>query len=249
MKYNELGLEENRRLKGPYGKQLLRTMHRSTAVLQWRNLYSDEPPSHGSMFFVNTGSALLAITARHVYEAYVASAANDPKVTCQINNIRFDPGERLICSGVDCDVATFALRPAELTELERITIPWPPVIPKVGQTVLIAGFPGFARTCPAPQHVDFFNYLAITPVDSVSDRDISWAKPPSEELVDILEKGLPPDGLDLAGMSGGPVAILQENAGIVSWAISGIIYESHQTLEITKAVRADVVKPDGTVGC
>ena len=31
------------------------------------------------MFFANTGAALLAITVRHIHEAYVASAANDPK--------------------------------------------------------------------------------------------------------------------------------------------------------------------------
>jgi hypothetical protein len=46
-------------------------------------------------------------------------------------------------------------------------------------------------------------------------------------------------------MSGGPVAIVIDGGPIFSWALSGVIYESHKSWEILKAVRADVISEDG----
>jgi hypothetical protein len=248
--YGDLDIEERRKLlKGPAGIELLKILARSTAVLEWGDLSNDVAPSHGSMSFADTGEALLGITARHVYEAYVESAARNASITCQINNVRFNPVERLISVGADCDIATFAMRPSELEKIERITIPWPPVIPKVGQLVLFAGLPAAARKSPQPGHVDLGYYIRFADVDSVSDRDISSKKPPNDQLLDILGKGLPPSGYDLGGMSGGPLAVVIENDSILSWRLSGIIYECHPTFEIVKAARADVIRPDGTVDC
>jgi hypothetical protein len=93
-------------------------------------------------------------------------------------------------------------------------------------------------------------YTSLAIVDSVSERDISLVTPPPDQLLDILGKGLPLPGYDLAGMSGGPMAILVETrAGIVKWQLAGIIYECHPTFEILKAARADSIHDDGTVDC
>jgi len=150
--------------------------------------------------------------------------------------------------GRDCDLATFELTQAELRELDRITVPWPPVIPAVGQVVLLAGVSGATKKSPAPGYIDLGYYTAFACVDSVSDRYISSVIPPSDGLLDVLGKGLPPDGYDLGGTSGGPVATLHEGR-IVSWQLSGAICECHPTFNIVKAARADMIKADGAIDC
>jgi hypothetical protein len=97
-------------------------------------------------------------------------------------------------------------------------------------------------------HVDFSFYLAMGAVENVSDSDISWHKPPNENLQDTLGLGLPPPEYNLAGMSGGPVTALFESpSGIASWALAGIIYECQASWEIVKAVRADRIGADGII--
>jgi len=254
-KYNTLDFESRRRLlTGLFGKELVKTISKSTAVLEWFDPSSETVPAHGSMFFADTGieAFILAITARHVYEAYTERSGVNPNLKCQINDLPFSPHARRISLGRDADLATFWLTRAELQILERITIPWPPLIPQVGQDVLLAGMPGIAKTYLAPRtysephQVAFGVYTRLATVNSVNDRDISMVKPPNEFLLDIAEKGLPPPGYDMGGMSGGPVAIIQD-AEIVSWAISGVIYECNSTCEIVKAARADVIEPNGRI--
>jgi hypothetical protein len=247
--YNELTLGTKRQLlQGRFGKELLLTLKKSVVAFHWGIPREGVTCGNGSMFFVDTGKQLLGVTARHVYEAYGSSKSQNSEVICQLNNLRFDPHERFIDCGRTCDVATFTITRAELDILERITVPWPPVIPKEDHAVLFAGIPEQGRTNPKQGYVDFSVYLAMGTVNSTSDSDISMVKPPNDELIDTMECGLPPLGYDLSGMSGGPVAIVQETAfGIVSWSISGIIYENHQEYEIIKAARADCLQEDGSV--
>jgi hypothetical protein len=161
--------------------------------------------------------------------------------------MRFNPKERLICLGTGCDLATFALTPAELAELSKATVPWPPVIPENDGIVPFAGVPGATKESPTPGHVDLGFYTAFAKIDSVNDRDISTVIPSNEMLVDVLGKGLPPPGYDLGGLSGGPVAVLLESAYIMHWALSGVIYECGSRFRILKAVRADIIRTDGVI--
>lgn len=248
MQYNEMSIDERRRLlQGEFGRQLLITMAKSVAAIHWGDRTGFATSNNGSMFFVNTGLRFLGVTARHVYEAFVEQASRNSDLRCQINNLPFDPVHRLLALGRDCDLATFHVTPDEILQLEKITVPWPAVIPNLGHAALLAGMPGIARTNPLRHHVDFGVYVALGVVESVNDRDISLVKRDNSELVDILGKGLPPRGFDLGGMSGGPIALIQENHGIVSWNISGVIYQNHQSFEIMKAVRADLISRDGSI--
>jgi hypothetical protein len=148
----------------------------------------------------------------------------------------------------DTAVATFDILPSELTRLERSTVPWPPSIPLVNKSVLIAGFPGAGKTFTESGALNFGLYHSLTSVDSVSDRDISMIRPPDVEMTDIAGKGMPPRGFDMSGMSGGPViSVLETGAGLVSWALAGAIYECGTNFEITKAVRADLIGEDGII--
>jgi hypothetical protein len=67
-------------------------------------------------------------------------------------------------------------------------------------------------------------------------------------MIDIMGKGFPPDALDIGGMSGGPIVTIQiTSAGILTWNIGAMIYEGHQSFDIIKGMRADLIADDGTV--
>lgn len=122
-----------------------------------------------------------------------------------------------------------------------------PSFPPVNKTVLIGGFPGVGKRLTGSE-LTFGLYFAATSVDSVNERDISMVREPDEEMTDIAGKGLPPRNFELGGMSGGPaIAVLDNDSGILSWRISGVIYECNPSLEITKAARADLIGDDGVI--
>jgi hypothetical protein len=126
--------------------------------------------------------------------------------------------------------------------------PWPPVIPEVGNGVLVCGLPGETRLTPRPGLLDIGYSTALMRVDSVTDRTISMMMQPNEEMIDILGIGLPPPSRHIGGMSGGPVAaVVNSKSGLFSWAIAGVIYEGHQSFDIIQAMRADLIRPDGTL--
>lgn len=242
-------LEERRRfLKGPGGKQLLYALGNSTSAFSWGRPPHDPDHRNGSIFFVNTGRALFGVTAKHVYEKYEQCVVERP-VVCQIDNLVINPIERLVSKGVDCDIATFKITPEELKKLGRMTTPWPPVLPKVDEAVILAGLPGIEKRFPDLGYVDFGKVVLIAQVNSISDREISFVRPPDEDVIDTLGKGLPPRHYDMGGMSGGPMATLLERGGIISWAVSGVISQAHQDLEILKAGRADFIDANGEVTC
>ena len=90
--------------------------------------------------------------------------------------------------------------------------------------------------------------MSVLRIDSVNDTTFSMVMPPNEELHDILGKGLPPREFDIGGMSGGPIAAIQKSPeGLISWWATGIIYEGHQSFEIIKGARADLIDERGIV--
>jgi hypothetical protein len=222
--------------------QLDLIMRRSVSVLHWASAPDDH--RNGSMFFIDTGAGVFGVTAKHVYDEYLSAAA-EKYVLCKVDGMRFDPIERLVSAGVMCDVVTFKISNEELRTLDRLTTPWPPVVPEVGQAVLLAGFPGCEKSFSGSNSIDLRMYAAKWIVDSVSERDISIVRPPDSEVLDIHGKGFPEHQYDFGGMSGGPVVIVIDGGHIFSWALSGVIYELQQSLEIFKAVRADVISEDG----
>jgi hypothetical protein len=48
-------------------------------------------------------------------------------------------------------------------------------------------------------------------------------------------------------MSGGPVVTVLDHSGILSFALSGVIYEYGSEFEVIKAVRADLINEDGSI--
>jgi hypothetical protein len=231
-----------------FGKELINLVEPCVAPLHWQKAGSSEWGS-GSAFFVNTGTALFGITAKHVYDEIAKQVELDRAIVCLLYNFPLtDVRSRLISRGRDCDVATFEILRSEISRLDRRSVPWPPSIPPKGKAVVFGGFPSLGRRLSASGSVVTFGILkASTHVDSLSERDISLVRPPDDEVTDVDGKGLLPRGLDLGGMSGGPVLAVLDGVGIVSWALAGVIYECGTEFEIIKAARADMIGADGVI--
>jgi hypothetical protein len=225
------------------GADYIRKFRSTTASLHWGN-YRGSTLNNGSMFFLYTGKTLFAVTAKHVFEGYMKRAKEQP-VLCQIDRMPFYPEKRLISVGpAGVDIATFSITEEEFEEIGRATVPWPPVIPERGNGVLVCGLPGFSRSNPKEFVVDIGYSTFVMRVDSVSDRTLSMLRQPDEEVIDILGTGIAPLGLDIGGMSGGPVAaIIKDSMGTLSWHISGVVCEGHADYNIVQAMRADLNRP------
>jgi hypothetical protein len=246
--FNELSLVEKAALiRGPFGTALTNVIEPCVAPLYWQKAGSSKARSSGSTFFVDTGTRVFGITAKHVYDAYAGQVEVDSSIVCRLFNLPIDLRSRLISTGRECDIATFEILHSEISRLDIRAVPWPPSIPPCGKSVLLAGFPGIGTRLSDSGTLTFGMVKALTSVDSCNERDISLLRPPDDQVTDVGGKGLPPRGFDMGGMSGGPVMAVLDRMGIISWALAGVIYECHIEFEIIKAVRADVIGEDGVI--
>lgn len=153
-------------LPDPFHKEVLNTMMNSTSAIYWSR--DGRILNNGSAFFVDTGHQLLAVTARHVYHGYLEAALKQP-IFCYIDALRFDPMQRLVSEGKQTDIATFSITRSELKALKKITVPWPPVPPQKGKSILFSGVPAFARSNPEPYQLGFSCYVGTFKVDNVDE--------------------------------------------------------------------------------
>lgn len=246
--------EAKRLMAGNYGRELLRTIASYVAPIFWIAPSSDGPTivANGTVFFLDTGTQILAVTANHVFEGY-CRAKSQGQVRCQILNLDFDPEARLIDQNVDYDIATFRINKEEIqqvsldTKMEKFALQgWPPVVPDVGRGILFAGFPGNERLIVGTQEVNFGVYTAVAVATTVGPQNFTYQIERSY-LIDILGQGIPPAGNDLGGISGGPVLTLIERHNIVSWRLGGVICTAITDMDIIFATRAEVIQPDGRI--
>jgi hypothetical protein len=225
---------------------MMRTIMNSTSAIYW-HCHGGPVLDSGSAFFVRTGDAIFGVTARHVYEQYLASAASEPMV-CQVGSLVIPLEERFIAVGTDVDIATFHVPAAEVADLGNTTVPWPPKVPVEGAGVFVCGLPGFARDMPRAKTVTFKHFVALMCVDSVSDRAISMVRQPDEDMIDVFGRELPPPNMDMGGMSGGPIAVhMNTPMGLTCWFTSAVISEGHQSYDIIHGSRADWINAVGTI--
>ena len=238
-------------LKSGYGRQIISIAASYVSVLFWGtppSLSTEAIINHGSIFFLECGGPPLAVTAAHVYENYWSRKQNNSNLVCQIDNLPFDPENRLIDRDHGLDIATFRIEEQEITRLGKWVhkvdqSEWPPSPPQPGQGVFFAGFP--SRTILDSQSVEYDIHSALLIATVVNDRNII-CQFERDEWVDILGKGLPPKNNWLGGLSGAPLWTLQEKP-IVKWSLGGIISEYSQDFELLYATRPDRIMPDGTL--
>lgn len=237
---------------GGYGKTLLRTAGSYVVPICWPQSSIDREKirlSNGTAFFLKTPRAVFGVTAGHVIRKFLQANALDPRIRCGLldSETEIDLQRDLIAIGSNVDIATFRVSERTIAKLEKHPLTaWPPRVPKIGQGLLYAGFPGQTRERRGPREFSFGLSTGGTPVDHVDDVKVVTSVN-RDELVDTLGLGLPPEDFDFGGMSGGPVLAISET-GIVSWGLAGVIYEgSRLGGGLLYAARATYLQDDGTI--
>jgi len=213
---------------------------------------------NGSAFLVDLGHGVFAVTAAHVFREYLTAKKTAVAIGCQLGNLLFDPETQLICCRNDLDIATFRVSPSEAEQIGKpIVTPgppnWGPLSPEAGHFVFFAGFPAQTRGITADRNFATVPYLAMPEITSVTDRQIA-CRINREKIIDFSGRGLPPEGYDIGGVSGGPLllpTLVREGPveGVV-WRFAGVVVEaaSGEMFEQIIAVRAHYIRPDGQIG-
>jgi len=225
----------------------------------WRRQQRGAPtplePRQGSMFFLDCGQGAFAVTVAHVFEEFLADRQTHRVRSCQIGNIGFNPQERLIASGArhGVDIATFRVTPEEIAATGKRVVQgtdgaWPPP-PNVGEAVFFGGFPGGERIAVAENEVSLGLHSATVPLTDFTEYQLCARMEP-EYWVDVRDLGLPPEGYDLGGVSGGPMLQPVYRDGRWGWRLVGVLSEAvaAQGFERITAVRAHFILPDGRLG-
>ena len=126
---------------------------------------SGESVKSGSVFFLDTGTAIFAVTACHVVEQCFADSKLPTFVQTMIGGrtgvpIYLHLGDRIIDAHHDLDIATFRVTPEELklaghTPLTGFQKSWPPRFPEVNGGITCCGFPGHSRRVQSFHEISF----------------------------------------------------------------------------------------------
>ncbi len=247
-------------VSGNYGKETIRQIANYVAPIFWVKRAEDGSceVNNGSIFFVDAGNGLFAVTAWHVFDKYQAAKESSSEISsCQIGPntfgapgrefVPFDLDTRLIDCDADADIATFQVLPEEMDAIgSTVLTAWPPMTPEKDLGIGFAGFPGRARQFVNPQTLEFGVYSALSVATEINDRLIS-CQIQHEYIVDV--PGFPgiPGEFDTQGLSGGPLLTHVEKNGIYYWCLGGVIREASNKWEIIFASRADRLEADGTI--
>jgi hypothetical protein len=251
--------EEQR--QSPQLKEFWQRMHNSGAEhvswLFWRYesrvLKTPLLPTQGSIFFLDCGRGPFAVTAGHVYDAFLEHRSTYRVRNCQIGNVAFNPEERLIARGRNgLDIATFKIMPEEIAATGKRIVkgndgPWPPP-PHQGEIVFFGGFPGGERDAIGDHEMVFGLHSAMPRLTSFTERQLC-CQLDRTGWIDVRGLGLPAVGYDLGGVSGGPMLKPVFVDGQWTWRLVGVVSEakSIEGFERVIAERAHFILPSGSL--
>ena len=236
-------------------RELLKIAAMYSIPIFWGTKETSQVNNNGTAFILDTGEKRFVVTAAHVYESYLEKKSRGLIDGCQLSNLPFELEEKRIstCSSSSMDIATFDITEQEIQSLKKNVLhgnqrTWPPKKPKTNEAVVIAGFPGHERLKVSNNGYSFGLYCFNTPVSSISDRHFGCALE-RKYWVELFQLELPEEGYDMGGISGAPaLALDSSSAGIVSWRLAGVVYNSSVKLgEIVLVHHAAFIKSDGTV--
>jgi hypothetical protein len=247
-------------LSSGFGMDLLRSGLEFAIPLWW--VFQDQRNAlalrNGSAFLVNRGDGIFAVTAAHVLAEYISAKANADKIVCQLGNVEIDPEARLISRNDNLDIATFRLTEPEAAQIGKaivISEPsiWEPLAPAAGNFAFFAGFPAQTRGITSSGNFITAPYFAMPPISSVTEHQIT-CRFERKKLIDLSGHGLPPQGYDIGGVSGGPLlmpTLVREGVveGVI-WRVAGVVVQAAagELFEQIVAVRSTYIQCDGEVG-
>ncbi len=200
----------------------------------------------GTMTFVDTGEALLGLTAGHVAKDIRSNCDGRPGYGCQVGAAELDPA-RLIAIHPTLDLASFRLSEPFLAAAlnSAVTVPtWPPRPMVQRDLVMYGGYPGMFRDeGDGRLDVGFVWFAAL--VESASEHQAGTVLRIEQSLTAGVERV--PAHANLGGWSGGPVFRLLEGHTVERLELAGIIYEYTSDTEIVLAHSLKAVRPDGSL--
>jgi hypothetical protein len=213
-----------------------------SAPLFWRTEH--QTLRNGSISFVSTGSEILGVTAGHVADACIEHQQRLPDQTLQVGGARFDPLRSLIERSDKWDLATFRLSEVFVNTAGRNIASvrsWPPAAPKIGDTLILGGFPAKYRHDLRSQIVIDFVSLIGQPQSANDERfgmvlDLATSIPTTHKVM--------PPQTDLGGFSGGPAFRLVESP-FTYVELVGVVYEGLTELEILRGHPLALIAEDG----
>lgn len=198
---------------------------------------------NGTMTFVDTGSAVLGITAAHVADAVLAHCNDGPGQGCQVGAAELTL-DRFIARHSDRDLATFRLSTPFLAAAGHYAASvsrWPPT-PGVGrEMVLYGGYPATYREESEHELDVAFVWFAVWVETS------GWNVNAALRIADSLtaDTARVPAHVDLGGWSGGPVFRILGDV-IERLELTAVIYEYTPVSEIVLAHCLSCIASDGS---
>lgn len=239
--------EAIRLLEGGYGEVILKSAASYTAPIFWGDPGAGSILGSGSIFFIECGGPVFAVTCDHVVGGWLDDKVKHPNIICQVLDLIIEPESRIIDRDPELDLATLSFSAEEVAGIDkwvytRTPDQWPPAPPEKGKGVFFAGFPGQFREQIDPDFWEFGIYTGLGVATRVYDDQIIYQFE-REHLVDILGKGIPPENQWLGGLSGAPLWTVTS----FGWRLGGVIYEWSQDYELLYARRPEALRCDGTL--
>ncbi len=236
-----------------------------TAPLFWVQRSSlGEVLKSGSAFFLDTGTAVFAVTACHVVEQCFADSKLPTFVQTMIGGrigvpVPLHLGDRIIDAHHDLDIATFRVTLEELelaghTPLTGFQKAWPPRFPEVNGGITCCGFPGHSRKVRSFHEINFGIFARAGYLTSANEQSIS-VQIERERDVQVHGDGVFSKDYDFGGISGGPLIAIVQTPTIRSWIPAGVIIQgpnrtgdssqSIQGFEVIKGRPVQYILADG----
>jgi hypothetical protein len=249
--------EKKATLKAGLGQKILHSGLKFAIPIWW--VFQDQAGAfglrNGTSFLIDLGQGVVAVTAAHVFREYCENRRRSQAIACQLGNALFDPKAHQIDCDDDLDIATFRISAETLEQIGKPVLPasppdWTPLNPVETEFIFFAGFPAQSRgMTPTGRIFAAVPYFAMLPTTRVTDRQIT-CRFERDKMIDFSGSGLPPQGYDLGGVSGGPMLLPTLTDHGIVWRFGGVIVEAAagKLFEQVVAVRATFIHPDGRIG-
>ncbi len=217
----------------------------------------------GTVFFLNTGVSIFAVTAAHVVQEFF-NDSRFPNVHCAIAShekkpLRIPLGDRIIDANAEIDIATFMVTPEEIQYLNRMVLrgdvrEWPPKPAQVDVPATYCGFPGIGRRSVEQGVV--FGAVPMAGIVTSSHETTTSILIERDNLVRVLGDSDMPENFNFGGMSGGPLLAIIQAEVMRTWRPAGVIIqgpnpgdvpteEAIPGIEIIRARPIHFIKADG----
>ena len=232
-KFEELPMVDQRRILAAGNTIGQFVFQRTAAILVGPPADTDGVIKNGSCFILRVHGKAYLGTARHVVKFWMDRIASGESVVFQVGRSSLEPAHRIVWEDEQADIAFLRLDEAEVALIGisafEPTCGWPPPRPAVGDFVHIAGYPALQRHQPGPAAYDFRSLGFRLNVKSIGERHLACQ---FEREYWVVTDGfaIPPAGVDLGGMSGGPVLLERP----LAYPLVGLVVEHTPAYEIMR---------------